>query len=393
MANTKSQEKSVSGNKCRYRVLGHQPLSVEMEAQTLDGVSIQNTLCNISIKSVEVESALQLQSGGSILAIEFEGESKQDLIATARQGLSLLEDFLSAIALVNGSTFQATEAVEVVRLGGTDVGECEFLIFKRLPLRHWFKPITQHTMMKVRHLLAHWDGLESGHRLRRAALRYRQAIGNLDDTAAFQEAYIGLESMEPPLAKAAGLQPGTEEIKGSCEKCGHEFTRKKTSLVGVRTFVLNSLDPESAEKDRKADWKLINKLRNDLMHGLADPENLSDRPHNALLATMHHLHASICLASHAEDLVTEQYLLARGGPVYLLLGRYKATTWPPLHEWQTSLETTDFTWVPHEQYGFVPQMSFKNAGLKDLEMRFTVLGEPFSFATMDSLKSTKIERD
>jgi hypothetical protein len=53
--------------------------------------------------------------------------------------------------------------------------------------------------------------------LRRAARLYRDAIGNFDDTSAFQEAYIGLEAMEPPLAKMVGLNPGTEEIQGECE--------------------------------------------------------------------------------------------------------------------------------------------------------------------------------
>ncbi|GEM_PF-4479964 len=387
------KQKASSTSTCLYRVLGYQPLSVDMVAQTLKGLSIQKTPCNISIRSAQSETAVQLQTGGSILAIEFEAEPNFDLVAAARRGLSLLEDFLSAIALVHGSTFQTTEPLQVARLGAEKVDECEFLMFKRLPLKHWSKPITQQTVAKAKHLLAHWDGLESGHRLRRAALQYREAIGNLDDTTAFQEAYIGLESMEPPLAKAAGLPPGTEEVKGSCESCGHQFTRKRTSLVGVRAFVLDSIDPESAEAGRKADWKLINSLRNDLMHGLADPEKLADRPHKALLAAMHYLHASICVASHAADLSTGRYQLARGGPVYLVGGNYKTTSWPALHEWGTAIEITDVTWVPHKQYGFVPEMNFKNEGLKDLEIGIAVLGEPFSFATMHSIQATRFERD
>lgn len=393
MAENKKTKKADPGDRCLYRVLGYQPLSVEMEAQTLEGLSIQNLDCNISIQSAECESASQRKSGGSILGIEFEAESDQDLIVTSRQGLSLLEDFLSAISLVNGSTFQATEPVEVTRHREGDAAMSEFLIFKRLPLKHWSKPINRDTVKKAKHLLAHWDGLDSGHRLRRAALRYRQAIGNLDDTAAFQDAYIGLESMEPPLAKAVGLQPGTEEVKGACKYCGHEFTRKKTTLVGVRTFVLDSPDLASAEKSRKDDWKLLNKLRNELMHGLADPEKLSDRPHKALLASMHHLHASICLMSHAGDLVTNEFQLARGGPTYLLFGRHKSTSLTPLHKWQGSLTVNNFDWVLHEQYGLVPQLDFKNDGLKELEMSVGQLGEPYSYATMDSLQPTRIERD
>jgi len=402
MENAKSQKrgtkkakrkKPAASDRCLYRVLGYQPLSVEMETQTqtLEGISIQNTLCKICIRSTQTESTLQFQSGGSILAIEFEAESKQDLIVAARNGLSLLEDFLSAIALVNGSPFQTTEPIQVARLGGAKVDGCEFLVFKPIPLRHWVKPITRHTVATAKNLLAHWDGLESGHRLRRAALHYRQAIGNLDDTAAFQESYIGLESMEPPLAKAAGLTPGTEEKQGSCDACGHEYTIKKTTLVGVRTFVLDSLDPKSAEESRKADWKLINRLRNHLMHGLVDPEKVSDRTHKAMLAAMHHLHASICLASHSEELVTNQYRIARGGRIYLLIGNYKATSWPELHKWETAIEIEDVTWVPHEQGGSIPQMSIKNEGLEDLEIGIAFLDDPFSLATMDSIKSSRYE--
>lgn len=382
-----------SASACTYRVLGHQPLSVKIAPQILEGMSIQKTACRISIRSAQADTTEQLQSGGSILAVEFEAEAKADLIEAAPRGISLLEDFLSAIALVNGSTFQPTELLQVARVGAGVAGECEFVMFRRLPLRHWTKPITADTIGAAKNLLAHWDGLESGHRLRRAALQYREAIGNPDDAAAFQEAYIGLESMEPPLAQAAGLLPGTEEVRGSCESCGHEFVRKKTTLVGVRNFVLGGDAADSAEEGRKADWKLINALRNDLMHGLTDTDELRDRPHRALLAVMHHLHASICLASHADGLVSGKYLLARGGPMYIIAGTYTATSFPPLDQWRSVVETTEFAWVPHEQFGFVPQMVFNNEGLKDLHLGVAALSQPLSFATMDSIRHVRIERD
>lgn len=364
-----------------------------MESQTLENISIQKTPCNISIRTSQIDATMQLQAGGSILAIEFEAEAQGDLIEMARLGLSLLEDFLSAIALVNGSTFQATEALQVARLGAEKDDECEFMMFKRLPMKHWATPITEQTVASATRLLAHWDGLESGHRLRRAALQYREAIGNLDDTAAFQEAYIGLEAMEPPLAIAAGLQPGTEEVKGSCVVCGNQFTRKKTSLVGVRAFMLDSLDLDEAEEGRRADWKLINKLRNELMHGLVDPEKLADRPHRALLAAMHHLHSSICVSSHAKDLTTESYRLARGGRVYLICGDYKTTSWPALNEWGPVIETTDFTWVAHSEHQYVPQISLNSGVINELRLGIGVLEDPLAFATMSSIRNAAVERD
>lgn len=367
----------------RYRVLGFQPLSVEMEAQTVGPLSIQNTTCTISIRSMAEDLAQKLEVGGSMLAIEFTSTERGMLVA-ARRGMSLLEDFLSALALVTGSTFRATEPLQVARIDER-ADECEFLIFKRLPMSHWALPITQKQINDVRHVLAHWEGLEHGNRLRRAALQYREAIGNRDDTAAFQEAYIGLETLEPPLARAAGLTPGTEEVPGKCEACGHEFVKKRTSLVGVKRFVLNSQDASTADAGRKADWKLINSLRNDVMHGLVDPEELGERPLKAMLATMAHLHSAICLLSHVPDLVSDAYKLARDSRTYVICASYKEPLWSSLHQWDMILPTRDFTWVRDRRYGYVPQLKFWNDGLKDLEGAISVLGAPFSSATMASL--------
>jgi len=378
-------------NVYRYRILGIQPLSVEMDAQTLGPMTLQKITCNISIRSATDDPVLQRQLGGSLLAIEF-SSSEEDMLVATRRGMSLLEDFLSALALVTGSSFQTTEPLQVARITER-ADECDFYIFKRLPMSHWGEAITKEKIETVKHILAHWDGLEDGHRLRRAALQYREAIGNLDDTAAFQEAYIGLETMEPPLAKAVGLSPGMEEISGSCEACGHSYVRKKTTLVGVRTFVLGTIDAASADDDRAADWRLINRLRNDLMHGLVDPEKLGDRPAAAMIATMAYLHNAICLQSHAAGRVTDKYHLARGGKIYLICGTYKEPTWPNLHQWGMVLEMKDFTWVPHEQIGFVPQLQFKNNGLKDAEGFVAVLDAPFSTATNESLSFPNVEHD
>lgn len=79
--------------------------------------------------------------------------------------------------------------------------------------------------------------------------------------------------------------------------------------------------------------------------------------------------------------------------MYLAAGAYRVDSWPSLDAWGAILESTEFSWVPHETYGFVPQIAFRNAGLKELEMGLAVLGEPFSFATMDSIKNTRYERD
>lgn len=86
---------------------------------------------------------------------------------------------------------------------------------------------------------------------------------------------------------ASFAKHGTEQVKGKCENCGHEFTRNKTTLVGVLAFVHNSVDPDLADADRKADWKLLNKLRNGLTHGLVDESELGEKSHRGLTAAMH----------------------------------------------------------------------------------------------------------
>jgi hypothetical protein len=223
--------------------------------------------------------------------------------------------------------------------------------------KHWHEIISDDKLKPVRGLLAHWDGRESGHRLRRAARLYRTAAGNPDEITAFQETCIELEVLEKPLASMAGFaKQGTEQVKGKCEKCGHEFTRNKTTLVGARALVHGSVDLDAADSDRKADWKLLNKLRNDLTHGLVDENELGEKPHHGLTAAMHYLHHAICTCSHAPSLTNSRYVCARGGIDYVLVGRYHVAEWPSLAEWGQVVDTSTFAWVEHATHGLVPEV-------------------------------------
>jgi hypothetical protein len=253
--------------------------------------------------------------------------------------------------------------------------------------------ISEPMIKSAQWLLAHWDGLESGKRLRRAARRYRDATGMLDDIAAFQEAYVGLEAMEPLLASVAGLTPGTEEIKGFCEHCGGPFTRRRTSLVGVRAFVLGDLDADKADEQRKAEWNLINKLRNELLHGLVDHKTLKRRPRDALIASMHYLHDPISIFSHAPENLSREYRLIRSATQYVLAGSYTASSWSELSEWAEVVQTPAFRWVPHPTYGLVPELSFHNPGLKDLEIGVGQVVGPMLFATMRDIRPARVEID
>jgi hypothetical protein len=378
--------------KATYRVLAEQRISVNVQADAeVVDLSIQGLPCRIAIQPIYQDPAKQRELGGSLLVIEFEEDVSADILAVARDGLELIEDFLSAIAVIEGITFAPCKLIQVARKEGVNKHNCDFLQFIEVPATHWARPITAETLHATRHMLAHWDGLESGKRLRRAARQYREAIGNFDDVLAFQEAYIGLETMEKPLAEMVGLEPGTELTSGHCESCGFEFTRRKTSLVGVKSFVLDDLDQDAAEAGRKADWKLINRLRNELFHGLVDTSSLGKRAHEGLVAAMHHLHRGICICSHAANFLSEKYVIARGGAKYAIYGEFTETSWPPLSNWVELISTSELKWVPHAQLGFVPALSIRHDGHQDLQIAFLTLTEPISFATMRSLKQANVE--
>lgn len=381
-----------SKGRVTFRVLAKQALSIDV-SKRIEDLTIQGVKCRIALKPAYLDRAKQRELGGSTLAVEFEAARDVDMFAAARDGFELIEDFLSAITVVSGATFTPCELVQVARLAGSGKENCRFIQFLPLSLNHWHERISDGKLMAARKLLAHWDGLENGHRLRRAARSYRYAAGNVDDVSAFQEAYIGLEAMEPPLAKLAGLTPGTEEVKGSCEKCGNEFVRKRTALVGVRAFVHGDVVLENADDGRKSDWKLLNTLRNQLMHGLVDEDELEEKPLQALISSMHYLHHAICACSHSSELGSEQYRLARGGVEFILVGDYTVSTWPDLGEWSQIMETTSFAWTPHPEYELVPEMNFRNPGLPDLQVGVGKLTQPLSVATMNDIGRVRFEHD
>lgn len=394
MTDDQAEETQSDERASTFRVLARQPLSLDVGKGGIHDLDIQGVSCRIAIKPAHSDLAKRKEFGGTTLAIEFLADPDLDLFEAARAGFELIEDFLSAITVVSGTTFGASELLQVARLDKTDGQNCEFMIFLPLPLKHWHEEISEEKLKSVRGLLAHWDGLDSGHRLRRAARLYRSAAGNVDDIAAFQEAYIGLEVLEKPLAPMAGFEKhGTEQITGSCEKCGHEYVRNRTTLVGVRAFVHGAVDTAKADPGRKADWKLLNKLRNDLPHGLVDEDDLGEKPHRGLIAAMHYLHHGICVASHASNLTSSQYRLARGGIEYVLMGRYRAPEWPSLSDWGQVVDTSQFSWVQHATHDWVPQMTFNVRSVEDLEVGVGRLMRPRSTASMDDVKPTPIEHE
>lgn len=377
-----------------YRVLVRQPLSIALKHPAVLTLTIQDVPCKLAIRPTHDDETQRRVEGGSFIACEFDYDGGEiDLIAAARFGMDLVEDFLSAVSVVEGAMLKPLELLQVASLPAQSGAHCKFLQFLNLPSSHWERPLSNETVQTVGKLLAHWDGLEKGNRIRRAARQYRSAIGDRDDVTAFQSAYVGLEALEPVLATAIGLTPGTEVVEGKCESCGARFERKKTTLVGVRAFVLDAPDQAKADPQRKSDWRLLNKLRNDITHSLEDDDSIRPRAHEAMIAAMHYLHDAICVASHAPDQAKAKFSLARGPMQYLIVGDYLEASWLPLHEWVELLPTSKLKWVSHSKYGLVPEMSFENPGLKDLEIYIAYINGSLAEASVDTLKAANIERD
>jgi len=154
-----------------YRILVRQPLSIELDAKELFQLSVQGVDCSLSIRPEQEDAAAQHETGGAILAIEFEQGLNLDLIGVARIGLELVEDFLSALSVVSGMTFERCQLVQVAVLTSSPKSNCEFIQFNPLPLKHWHEPVTDTALKRAQSLVAHWDYLDTGKRLRRAAQR------------------------------------------------------------------------------------------------------------------------------------------------------------------------------------------------------------------------------
>lgn len=151
-----------------FSVLARQPLSLDVGGG-IHELDIQNVTCRIAVMPAHSDIAKRKELGGTTIAIEFLSDPHLDLFEAARAGYELVEDFLAAVRVVSGATFGPSELLQVARLDETDGQNCEFVIFMPLPLKHWHEHISDEKLKSVRGLLAHWDGLESGHRLRRAA--------------------------------------------------------------------------------------------------------------------------------------------------------------------------------------------------------------------------------
>lgn len=385
------RRKKRSEDLTRFRLLAFQPLSLTLEDFKPFELSIQKIPCIFALRPVHTDPTVQRTHGGTFIAVEFMLTNVTDLLVATQKGLNLVDDFLSGVSLVTGTTFRDVEPIQIVRLEQAPIKKYKFILFLPLSMHHWDRPISKGTIETVRGLLAHWDGLDSGKRLRRAARQYHRAIGSDSDLATFQHAYMGLEALEKPLADVINIRPGVEEIWGKCDKCGAEYVQKKTVLAGVRAYVSGALHPETAPSERRQEWKEINNLRQDLFHSLKDTTELEKEARSVSPAAMHYLHDAVCCLSHAHSLESQSFKLARGVHQILLFGRFRSFGFGPLDQWHPLLDVEDFNWVNHPRYGFVPEFRINNPGIKDLEGVFFWVDAPLKSATEDNLTPANFE--
>jgi hypothetical protein len=370
----------------RFRLLAFQPLSVTVDQLTSFDMTIRGILCRLTLRVTHLEESAQRTHGGTNVGIEFSLTKETDFLRATQQGLDLLEDFFSALTLVDGINFRKVVPLQLICLDQTKRQEYSIIHFLSLALQHWTEPISKSTIDAVRGILAHWDGLDSGKRLRRAARQYQSASRGDGDVIAFQHAYMGLEALEKPLAAILGIEAGVETVRGKCDACGVEFIRRRTVLAGVRAYILGELHPNVPIPERKRDWKKINELRQDLFHSLKDIDSVEQKASEITPAAMHYLHDALCCLSHAHDLENDTFRMGRGLRQLVFVGQFRADNLSLLEDWEPLFSTEDGIWSEHPEYGFVPSFQISNAGLRDLSGFFFWLDSSLRQATKDGIE-------
>jgi hypothetical protein len=373
-----------------FRVLARQEHSVGLQNPTSFPITVGKYACRIFFKPSQADPSLQRGLGGADIQIEFQAD-ESDLVRAAALGISLIEDVLAGFGVVTGVPFGSVEFVHLVDITITE--DTPFLFMLSPHHRHSDKPVSDADITHVQSMLAHWDHLPTGKRVRRAGRLYWRMLREDDDIVSFQKAYMGLEALEKPLAELTGVPNGVEEVKGKCDKCGAEFTRKKTVLNGVRAYIRGAKHPDPASSaQREKEWKQINDLRQDIFHSLEDIGKVRAKSYEVLVAPAHHLHDAICCLSHAHDLESPEYRLRRGAKQMLLLGIAQPGIQDTLEECRPILTLKDLQWEPHAEHGFVPLANIvHNRNGTDIGGKWFWLTKPLDLATEDDLEPANIE--
>lgn len=374
----------------RFRILTRQALSVALEQPVSFPVTVGQHSCRVFFKPSEVDPGLQRQLGGAFVHVEFEA-AQSDMLRAVSLGAQLTEDILAGLAVITGLQFGGVTFVQLLDVTSRDI--TPFLFLLAPSHLHSERSVTTNDIAHLRSMVAHWDYLPRGGRLRRAAGLYRRSLQEPDDISAFQEAYMGLEALEPALAEQIGVTPGSEEVKGNCEKCGAEYTRVRTVLNGVRAYIRGAQHPEpAANEQRESEWKKMNKLRHGLFHSLEDLDKLRTVARSVVAAAAHHLHDAICCLSHAHDLESPDYRVIKGAKQLVLKGIVEPGIQGPLEDSLPVLTVKEFGWDAHPEYGLVPRVNVvPNYGSAEIGGNFFWVPDPLDLASEADLIPARFE--
>lgn len=389
MPKRKRPRRKVSDNPRRYRVLAEQPYSVLLESPASFQVGVGSYECTVYFKPAQADPSHQRTQGGALVQIEYVS-AENDMLRAAALGIQLIEDVSAGLAVVTGIPFGGVTFIQLLDLTGPD--RTPFL-FSVTPYHlHSNEPISDAQLSYLRGMLAHWDGLPRGERLRRAASLYRRALRQEDDLSAFQYSYMGLEALEPLLAEQHGVSAGVEESQGKCKKCGQEYVRRRTVLSGVRAYITGGTDSKSKHADRQSEWKLINDLRQKQVHSLEDLEDLYSEARSALPAAAHFLHDAICCLSHQHNLESPAFSMPRGERQIVFQGIAEPAIPDSLEQCRPIVEFKALEWTPHKEYRYVPELRFcHNRPGCDVGGRFFWLLAPVRLASEDDLVPADFE--
>jgi len=341
----------------RYRILTQQAQSVVLEKSSSFQVEVGQYECNLFLKPMHEDPSRQRVLGGALVHLEYESEER-DMLRAASLGIRLTEDLLAGLAIVTGVPLGGVALIQIIDV--TIASITPFLFTMTAPHMHSDEAITEPQLAQLRAILAHWDALPKGNRLRRAGGLYWRGLQQDDDLNAFQCFYMGLEALEPALADQIGVSAGVEQTKGNCESCGAEFVKNRTVLNGVRAYITGAQHPGTATAERKAEWNRINEFRHKQFHSLVDPETLYSAARQVLPAAAHFLHDAICCLSHAHALESPEFRLLRGTRPIVFMGTAKPGILDGFEECRPIVDLNDVGWDAHPDYGFVPRIGFRH---------------------------------
>ena len=373
----------------RFQLIARQPLAVAIEQSDAHPRPLYPDcdLPVIAARTIHTEPAAMVAYGGTLIGIDFETED-DDLVRATGTGLRTIEGYLAALSLVSGVPFGSNSPIQIVR---TDVAPpIPFLRFLPFEGLAWPTPLPESMLNDASRFLLHWRDLPRGHRLERAATRYRLALGSTEPMEGFQHAYAGLETLEILLAGELGSPAGYETVTGNCDTCGAAYEVKRSVLVGVRGFVRGGLHGEESAV-RNSEWKLLSTLRRDLVHSLVDVDELNRRARELLVVVCHYLHDASAHLSHLHELETDTFTLSSFGKWLVIKGEVNLQTAPRLMDFRLLLEADQMTWIEHEHHGLVPEYGLTNTSGGSLTGAPFILAGGFEEASEESLEAIQGE--